>query len=229
MTTRRASVAIWIVAAIAVPGVWLWGLASTPLVMRQEIRSVLLFTQPAGEIAGAQTVGQGFVAPYAGLSRIEVLLHNYGRVNRGTLTLRLREMPNGPDLAISTLAADSVGEETWGRFEFTPRTDSGGRTLYFQLDAQATEPHEAVTALVRPAIAYGEGTAYRNGQPLEGDLTFRVYFSVDVFTRATVLLSQLAEDRPGFWGYPLLYIAVGLGYIVLIITLAHLSIRLPHD
>jgi len=229
MTTRRVSVAIWIVAAIAVPGVWLWGLASTPLVMRQEMRSVMLFTRPVGEIAGAQTAGQSFVAPYAGLSRIEVLLHNYERANRGTLTLRLREMPNGPDLATSTIATDGVGEETWGMFEIAPRADSAGRTYYFQLDAQETEPHQAVTVLVRPAIAYGEGTAYRNGQPLEGDLTFRVYFSVDVLTRAFVLLSQLIEDRPGLWGHPLFYIAVGLGYIILIVTLARLSIRLSHD
>ncbi|MGQ0601165.1 MAG: hypothetical protein ACT4QE_05650, partial [Anaerolineales bacterium] len=108
MTTQRLSVGIWIIAAVSAASVWLWGLARTPLVMRQEVRSVTLITQPVGEIAGAQTIGQSFIAPYPGLYRIEVLLHNYGRANRGTLTVRLRESPAAPDLAMHTLAAESV-------------------------------------------------------------------------------------------------------------------------
>lgn len=209
--------------------VWLWGLARTPLVLRQEVRSVVLFTQPIGEIAVTQSAGQSFIAPYPGLSRVEVLLHNYGRANRGVLTLRLKEAPNGPDLATDMVAAESIGEETWAALEFTPRADSEGRAYYFQLDAEETLPGEGVTALVRPTARYADGTAYRDGHPVEGDLVFRAYFSVDVFTRAAVLLTQLTEDRPGWWGNPLFYVAVGLSYVVLIVILARLSFRAQHD
>ncbi|MGQ0604555.1 MAG: hypothetical protein ACT4QE_22980, partial [Anaerolineales bacterium] len=149
--------------------------------------------------------------------------------NRGTLTVRLRGSPAAPDLAVHTLAAESVSEEMWVALEFAPRVDSFGQTYYFQLDAAEATPSEAVTALVRPAATYAEGAAYRNGQPIEGDLTFRAYFSVDVFTRVAALLTQLIEDRPGLWGSPLLYIAVGLGYIALIVAVARQSLTLRDD
>jgi hypothetical protein len=229
MTNRRLAVGLWLITGAVAVGVWLWGLAHTPLVFRQEVRSVVVYTQPIGEIAGTQTASQSFVAPHSGLYRVEVLLHNNGRANRGTLTLRLKESPNGPDLATSAVAAEGIGEESWAALDFAPRADSSGRNYYFQLDAADTLPGEGVTAPVRPTAKYPEGAAYRNGQPVDGDLVFRAYFSVDVFTRTAVLLTQLTEDRPGLWGSPLLYLAVGFGYVVLLVTLARLAFRTLHD
>lgn len=229
MTTQRFSVGIWIIGVVSAVSVWFWGLTHTPLIDRQEARSVTLFTRPIGEIAGAQTAGQSFITPYSGLYRIEVLLHNYERANRGTLTVRLRESPDAPDLTANTIALESVGGETWVALEFAPLADSAGRTFYFQLDAAETTPDESVTALVRPASAYAGGTAFRNGQSIEGDLIFRAHFSVNLFTRASVLLAQLTDDRPGLWGSPALYVAVAILYMLLIVALARQTLRLLHE
>ncbi len=88
----------------------------------------------------------------------------------------------------------------WYAFAFDPISDSAERTYYFQLDAPAADLGRAITAYLNPTDAHPDGTAYRAGQPIPGDLIFRAYFKTDAWTSATFWLTELKAYKPSIWG-----------------------------
>jgi len=197
---------------------WLWGLARTPLAVHE---TVLYHTEPIGEIRGAQTVGQTFLAPYNGFYRVEVSLADYGRLNTGPVNFRLGTRPDAPDsVNVQTFPAETVRRDVTRAFEFAPLSDSAGKTYYFQLDAADAVPGNAITAYIRPSAPYATGTAYRADQSVQGDLVFSLYFRVGLAERIKILLQQMTEHKPFLWGDWRFYAGIVVIYVMLLAALA---------
>jgi hypothetical protein len=134
------------------------------------------FGQPAGEIAGAHTVGQTFIATVDNLHRIDVLMATYARTNRGPVVFYLRDDPAGArDLARIEIEAATIRDNKYHTFRFAPIPDAAGRSFYFALEAPEATPGNAVTVWQMARDVYPDGHVVVGGQPGEGDLAFRLY------------------------------------------------------
>ena len=78
-----------------------------------------------GELVASSRVCQTFVAEYPGLSRIEVILLDYGRQNTGPFFFHLRSTPDTRrDIVTLTHDASSVKNSDYHVFAFPPLADS---------------------------------------------------------------------------------------------------------
>jgi hypothetical protein len=214
----------WVLTAVFLIGVWVWGLAQTPLAVHE---TVLYHTEPIGEIRGGQTVGQTFRAPYNGLYRIEVSLADYGRLNTGPVNFRLGTSPDALGwVIVQTFPAETVRRDVTRVFDFDPLADSAGKDYYFQLDAPEAVPGNAITAYIRPSAPYQDGTAYWTGQPVQSDLVFSLYFKVSLWERIKILLQQMTENKPLFWGDWRFYVGMALLYGALLAALVRELVKL---
>lgn len=144
-------------------------------------------TLPLGRSAGgAETLGQSFAPAGERLSEIDFLTATYGRTPDGRLRVRLL----GPDRAVlgaAVLDGEAIQENAWTsvRFEPPPRVPS---MVLVELEWDGDDPvglrsnipaEEAATAGTEGAEPlqndpYAGGQLHRNGQPVPGDLAFRV-------------------------------------------------------
>jgi hypothetical protein len=166
-------------------------------------------------IAGSQTVGQTFVSHYPRLSAVELLWVVYPDDGSPpdtprNLTFHLRSDPQ--DKAdIVTLIVDT---SNWKhndpcRFSFPPQADSENRTYYFFLDA--TEGNRT-TVWYNSLDAYGEGAMHLDGQPAEGDLHFKTYYTYNVASMGRDIWRGLLD---GAWLIlPLLALFTLPGYLL---------------
>lgn len=219
-----AAGAFWGVMAVLLAGLWLTGIGQTPLIIRNP---VLHHTEPIGEIRGAQTVGQTFLAPYPGLNRIDVSLADYGRLNVGQVLFKVKSSPEAAEaIRVVSFPADSIRGDVMYSASFAPIPDSAGKTYYFALEASEAAPGNAITAYIRPPEGYTDGTAYWAGQPRDGDLVFTLHFQVSWLERAQILLRQMTTNKPSVLGTPLLLLVVAGAYVALLVALAWQATRL---
>ncbi len=135
------------------------------------------YSEPVGEIRGARTVGQTFVAHQDGLSRIDVLLATYARKNTHSVTFRLKRSPDaGDDIAAITFSAAKVKDNAFHQFTFAPIPDSKGQAYFFVIESPQSSPGNAITIWHDPGDAYDEGAMVVDGQATDGDLAFRTYY-----------------------------------------------------
>lgn len=132
-----------------------------------------------------QTLGQTFTARDRGLNGIEVFLAPEAS-SAGMLRLHLRaSSQSADDITIATLDASTVTRAGFYRFTFAPQADSRGRDYYLQL--------ELSDGAVRVGSASGEmyldGALYRDGVPLDAQMTFRLAY--DPIELALGLLAML--------------------------------------
>jgi hypothetical protein len=198
---------------LAFLGLWAWILRPVEPVVEEKL---LRHVEPIGEILREQSAGQTFLAPYDGLYRIEVLLADYGRLNSGSVNLRLSSAP-GDTVApiLATFSAAAIRGDVWHAVEFDPIPDSAGKTYYFQLDAPEARIGHALTAYISPEDAYPEGTAYRAGQPIAGDLIFKAHFKADVWSAAGLRLMLFKAGKPFPWDHRSLYVGLLGAYLIL--------------
>jgi len=133
---------------------------------------------PAGQIYQRHTVGQTFTAPYGGLDRVSLFLASYARANwQPVIFLLRRDTPTGPVVTSETFAADTVQDNAWRIFTLDPLPDSAGQTFYLALESPASRPGDAITVWRSEGDRHPDGTAWRDGQPLDGDLAFAARLS----------------------------------------------------
>jgi hypothetical protein len=128
-----------------------------------------------GELVPGRLVGQSFVAPADRLAGIQLLTANYARPTQGRLRFHLKTDP----AAATDLASGAVDAQDWPNNQFwpiyfPPVADSAGRTFYFALEAVDTQPGSAPTLWASPQDVYPAGTRWEQGQPVAGDLAFRL-------------------------------------------------------
>jgi len=131
-----------------------------------------------GEIYHSQTQGQTFVSRKANLSRIDLKLATYGRINSHRLIFHLRENPDS-DTDLVTIPIDQarIKDNSYQIFAFPPIKDSKNRSFYFFLESPASHPGDAVTVWATSKDRYPGGQRYFNGKPTFGDLTFGTFYS----------------------------------------------------
>ena len=121
------------------------------------------------------TIGQTFVANFAGLNGVELALSQTkeqdNQTATGILTLHLRTSPTAEeDIATASFPLSQVPKSGFYRFIFTPQKDSLQKYYYFSLEVQGGFPIEVGRA---PREVYLDGSSYRNENPYdESQLTF---------------------------------------------------------
>ncbi len=129
-----------------------------------------------GEIRGAQTAGQTFVAQGGNLAAIDVFGATYGHTLTGTLVFHLKTDPAAPDdLATERVDMRRLHDDSFWTFTFPPVAGARGRSFYFYLEAPDARSGQTVTLWYRQGDAYPAGTRVADGQPAPGDLAFHAY------------------------------------------------------
>jgi hypothetical protein len=148
-------------------------------------------------------VGQTFVAHHAGLDGVEVWL-DPGEDSQGEIQLHLRSDPQAENdlLVTAKLPLAQVMAPGFYRFSFPPLRDSHSRYFYVFLEMKRTG---VVQVGAGPGDAYLDGALYRDHQPLDAQMSFRLIYD----PRWMLLDLGLATMR----GLGLLAVA-GLLYVV---------------
>lgn len=209
--TTLALAGLWGLTGLAAVIIFIAGASNAPLVLRE---TVLYQTEPIGEIRGAQTVGQTFVAPYNGLYRIDISLADYGRTNTGPVIFRLKPARELPTVLVEqSFAAETIRGDTLQTLEFEPILDSAGRTYYFELTAPTATEGNALTAYIRPHNPYEHGSAYWQGRLQTGDLVFEAHFRLTGIDRLAALFQQITAGKPWLWSSHWLYVVLGAAWL----------------
>lgn len=169
------------------------------------------------ELIGGETFGQSFVCMRDNLYRIDLGTATYARTNSAPLIFHLKSSPGAStDILSVTLPGPEIQNERPTSIVFRPLPDSRGRSYFFYIESPEATPGNAITVYANAHDQYPDGTAYRNGQPVDGDLAFTAY-SRQAFTFSDVLhgfLSRVAQDVPFFVCYVILIVAVCTGLFV---------------
>lgn len=178
--------------------------------------------KPVGEIYGSTTVGQTFISEYPNLSAIEIKMATYARINTHDVIFHLRSASNSTiDIATSTVNATKIADNKYRRFRFPPLIDSENKSYYFFFASPSSAPGNAITIWYNTEEdVYKAGSAYRNHEPMEGDLAFRIYHKMDMLNMVSHFIHRMQQDKTFFLFYFLL-----IGTIVYLIVKLHLEIR----
>ncbi len=118
-------------------------------------------------------VGQTFVAHHAGLAGVEIWLEPDGG-SQGEIVLHLRADPqDAEDLAVATLSLAQVTAPGFHRFSFAPLRGSHGVYYYAFLEMVGDG---AVRVGAGPGGAYLDGALYRDHEPLDAQMAFRLVY-----------------------------------------------------
>jgi hypothetical protein len=182
------------------------------------------------ELTGGKTFGQSFICTRNNLYRIDLSTATYARINTSPVIFHLRsaspstsegaETFVATDILTITLPGPEVQNDRPTSFVFPPLHDSKDKAFYFLIESPEGAPGNAITVYVNEYDQYLAGTAYRNGQPVAGDLAFTAY-SQETFTFSGVIqdfLSRVTQDVPFFTCYCALLLLV---CICLFLSLRH--------
>jgi|Deesub1362B_J571_1020462.scaffolds.fasta_scaffold06598_2 hypothetical protein len=184
----------------------------------------------AGEIKGATTIGQTFVAPYPDLHRIDVFLATYARTNTHDVTFHLKASPESEeDIFAISFNASEVEDNAYRSFVFPQIRESAGKSFYFYLESPSSTPGDAITVWMSNSDAYPEGSAYIDGEPVRGDLRFLTHYSLGYLDKINLLLDRLAENKPYIFGDKRFYIFLGVVYLLLLVLFLNRVIEFAFD
>lgn len=168
------------------------------------------------ELVSGETYGQSFVCAQDHLYRIDLSTATYARVNSAPVILHLQMSPEtNTDILTVTLPGPEIQNERPTVFEFPPLPDSRGKPYYFYIESSGALPGDAITVYANANDQYAGGTAYRNGQAVDGDLVFTAY-SRQTFTLSGVLrdfVSRVSQDVPFFAVYGVLILGAAIGLL----------------
>jgi hypothetical protein len=160
------------------------------------------YSVPAPEIVPGASVGQTFQATRNNLSRVELRLANYARINTAPLVLNVQEYPaSAPPLRSVTADPATIGDHWPYVFKFAPIADSAGKTFILTLESPGSAPGNAFTAFVGECNCYRDGTLFLNNEPQPDlDLTFRVGYENPPSEGAlAVVLDRASQYKPEFF------------------------------
>jgi hypothetical protein len=182
-----------------------------------------------GELVAGSRAGQTFRVDQSGLYRIDVYLGNGQRQNQGPVVLHVTAAPfGGPDLARATADASQLQIDGFVAFQFAPLSEPAGQPLAFWLEAPEAGPGHAPTVMGATQDLYPGGAAvFDNLSATHGvqDLAFKLYFQSELLGSLAVVLARQAAGRPGIFGWPQLYLALLLAYLLGLAVLLGLAAR----
>lgn len=138
-------------------------------------------TQPVGEIYGNITANQSFISKYNNLNSVNIYMATYGHQNLKDVIFHLKTYSSSNDIATVVLNGSVIKDNTIEKFQFPPIPDSMGKEYYFMIDSPGTTEENSFTIWYSTTDTYAEGTAYYNGQPLSGDLSFDTHYKPTIY------------------------------------------------
>lgn len=187
----------------------------------------LIRLSSAVSLTGGTYLGQTFVAPRAGLNRVDVLLYGYFRRNTQPVTFHLRREGAAEDEVTGSFNAGEVWGWRWMSFGFDPLTDSEGQAYVLFFESPTSTPDDGLTLGGVEGDLYPNGTALINGQPVRADAAFMTYYAgVSWEEKATALMARLTGAKPSIWGDIRLYALLAVIYLLLVLRLLRVVYRL---
>ena len=163
------------------------------------------------ELVAGESYGQSFVCTHDNLYRIDLGTATFARANTAPVVFHLLGGPQaGTEIATVTIPGPEIQNERPTSILFSPLADSLGERFYFHIDSPEATRGNAITVYTNATDQYPDGTAFRNGHPVDGDLVFAAY-SLETFTIGSVLAdfaSRMAQDIPFFACYGALLLLV---------------------
>lgn len=176
------------------------------------------------EIREERIIGQSFIAPRAGLNRIDLFLQTYGRPNTGDVFLRLLEVPpgstnplEGREVFGTVFNAAAVQDQAWRTFTFPPLVGSAGKTYLIALESPGSVAGNAITVGGVERDLYPPGNAFLGAVPVPADITFRACFDMTAGERLSALAAHVSRGRPGPWAAAAFYLLQLLVYAGLLL------------
>jgi dolichyl-phosphate-mannose-protein mannosyltransferase len=115
------------------------------------VYKVPIFSAIVGELLPSRVAVAEVRAPADNLARIDVTIATYtGKATAGTLTMRLRERIDGPDLRAGTVPVSEIRDNDNVQFHFDPVPGTKGKTLFVIVTADGTREGNAPTVRVAP-------------------------------------------------------------------------------
>jgi len=162
------------------------------------------------------TIGQTFVSRYEGLTGIELYLESAENAN-GSLNLRLSPNPGEQiRIAEASLALTSVSTPGYYRFTFPEIPSSNQRYYFFELDIIGDGRVKIGRA---PGEAYWQGAAYRNGEPQDRQLAFKLVY--DPVQAVRGLLQEIVVWTGYLFSAAFLFVLPGWGVLALFFPPGH--------
>lgn len=150
--------------------------------------------EPIGEIYGDTIVGQSFVATEDQLTRVDVKLATYARENTGDIIFGLREATSTQETVSITVKAEAIKDNAYHSFVFDPILESKGKLYVFTVSALESKPGNAITIWYSTDDVYSNGTAQINDKPIEGDLSFRTYYTYTLLDFTVSFFKKFMRD-----------------------------------
>lgn len=202
----------WLYLIVAVYSLMaLTGCALTSVSAQQEKASGLW-----NELVYGQAFGQTFVAGQDNIYRVDLGTATYARINSASVIFHLRADPDSVvDLRTITLSGQDVANDRPTSFIFDPIPDSQGKPYYFFIESPDSVPGNAITLYAQEADTYLNGSAYRNGQPVPGDLVFTVY-TQEIYTFSDLVgdfWTRLTQDKAFLFSYVAILLMIVIGLI----------------
>lgn len=133
-----------------------------------------------------QNVGQTITARDGGFEGTEIFLTSESPGD-GEILLRLRSgIQSSTDLAVASLAVRAINAPRYYRFTFSPQSNSKNRDYYLLVELRGNGGVRVGTA---PGDAYHDGAFYRNGEPRDAQLAFRLVY--EPWQLSLALLAQV--------------------------------------
>jgi hypothetical protein len=178
----------------------------------------------AGELVATSRACQTFVAQYDGLTRVEVLLNDLGRVNSSPFHFYLRTAPDADeDLVSLTRSASEVRGTTYHAFDFAPLDESAGQAYSFCLEAPEAGLENSITVIGTLQDTYPDGQAvFRDmwGQKVGiQDLDFHLAYRLPLGKKLIVLSERMAANKSFLCGAGWFYAVLGIIYLLLLYAL----------
>jgi hypothetical protein len=172
-----------------------------------------------GEIHGQATVTQTFRAAFPNLSRVEVRLATYARVDDVSLRLELRSS-SGRLLRVAQAPPGAVQDNTFHTFEFAPIPQSEGVDYMATLRSLDARPGNALTVWVGRCNCYPLGHLILSGiERNDLEMALQVGYATAADNWLTELLHRLSQYKPGFFKGSIFVLLMLLWLIFAIVAL----------
>jgi hypothetical protein len=124
-------------------------------------------------LRSGETVGQTFTARDRGLNGVQVYISPDATTN-GNVQLHLRaNSQSTTDIAMGTIAAQTVTAPGFYRFDFAPQRNSRQQDYYLTIEFLGGGALHVGTA---PGDAYLDGALYQNDNPIDAQMAFRLAY-----------------------------------------------------